>query len=289
MIAAEILAQVKELELHTRRILSGSVIGGTKTRQKGFGFEFDQLRSYQYGDDVRLIDWKSSAKNQNNLMVRQYFEDRNRTILICLDLSASTMFGSKKYLKQQVMQQIAGILALAGAWSSDKVGLILFSDRIEKIVHPAKGHKHVHMLLAEMFAHKPVGTGTDFAPVVDFVAQHGGKQSMVLMISDFINIDIEHIFKKITCTKDVIAISCNDAQEKMMHNVGYVWMQDPETGEIALVHSAGFAGKRLNQNLALRMQDQKSLWAKSQVDLLMLQNQETMMHDLLHFFQKRML
>src|SRR3990167_3131830 len=186
MISADIVQKVKELEIHTRRLLSGSVMGGNKSRQKGFGFEFDQLRSYQYGDDVRLIDWKGSARNANNLLVRQYFEERNRTIMICLDLSASTMFGSTELLKQEIMQQIAGVLALAGQYSQDQVGLILFSDRIEKTIPAAKGDKHVHEILSNLFAYQAVGTGTDFDVLCEYVANRVVKRAIVLVISDFI-------------------------------------------------------------------------------------------------------
>lgn len=289
MITADIVAKVKELEIHTRRILSGSRLGASRARQKGFGFEFDQLRAYQYGDDVRLIDWKSSARNYNNLLVRQYFEDRNRTVMICLDLSASTNFGSTVYLKQDIFKQIAGALALACAWSQDKVGLILFSDRIEKMVYPAKGHKHVHGLLHEMFMHHPVGIGTDFNLLCDYVASRVPKQAIVLMISDFIDSDFSHALKKVVCNKEVIAINCGDPQEKILQDVGYLWMKDLETGEIELVNSSGSSGRRLAAGLQDRIHKQNMIWGKSNIDLLMLQNQATFMHDLLMFFQKRMI
>jgi uncharacterized protein (DUF58 family) len=289
MIAVEIAQKVKELEIHTRRMLSGSLIGSSKTRQKGFGFEFDQLRSYQYGDDVRLIDWKSSARNFNNLLVRQYFEERNRTIMICVDVSASTMFGSTQYLKYEIMQQVAGILALAGQWSQDQVGLILFSDRIEKMVPPAKGQKHVHGLLTDLFSHQVVGKGTDFDLLCEHVAQRVTKRAMVLVISDFIGGDFSQSVKKIAHDKDVIAINMNDIQEKKMSNVGLVWMKDPETGSVDLVNTAGLSTHRLTQALSLRLSKQNLALQGCNVDSLYIQDEKTLMHDLLVFFQKRMM
>ena len=222
MIAAEIAQKIKELEIHTRRMLAGSLIGGSKSRQKGFGFEFDQLRSYQYGDDVRLIDWKGSARNANNLLVRQYFEERNRTIMICLDLSASTMFGSTELLKQEIMQQIAGVLALAGQYSQDQVGLILFSDRIEKTIPAAKGDKHVHEILSNLFAYQAVGTGTDFDVLCEYVANRVVKRAIVLVISDFIGSNFSRSVKKIAHDKEVIAIQVSDPQETNLSSFGYV-------------------------------------------------------------------
>ncbi|MBP6892060.1 DUF58 domain-containing protein [Candidatus Babeliales bacterium] len=289
MIAVEIAQKVKELEIYTRRMLSGSLIGNSKTRQKGFGFEFDQLRTYQYGDDVRLIDWKSSARNFNNLLVRQYFEERNRTIMICVDVSASTMFGSNQYLKYEIMQQVAGILALAGQWSQDQVGLILFSDRIEKMLPPAKGQKHVHGILTDLFSYQAVGKGTDFDFLCEHVAQRVAKRAMILVISDFIGGDFSQSVKKIAHDKDVIAINVTDLQEKKMNNVGLVWMKDPETGSIELVNVAGSSQQQLSQALSLRLSKQNLAFQGCNVDNLYIQDEKTLMHDLLVFFQKRMM
>lgn len=152
MISKKIAQYVKELEIHTRRVLNGTHIGGFKSRQKGFGLDFDQLRGYQHGDDVRLIDWKSSARTGNqNLFVREYHEERNRTFMICLDVSASTLYGSQDVLKQDIMRQISGVVSLAAEYAKDKVGLILFSDHIEKVIPAGKGQQHVHHIIETIF------------------------------------------------------------------------------------------------------------------------------------------
>jgi uncharacterized protein (DUF58 family) len=289
MMTAEVAAKVKELEIHTKRILQGSGIGGSRTRQKGFGFEFDQLRSYQFGDDVRLIDWKSSARNFNNLLVRQYFEDRNRSIMICLDVSPSTYFGSTDSLKQDMGKQIAGALALAGQYSQDKVGLLLFSDHVEKMIPAAKGNQHVHGLLDTLFSHQPTGKSTDFFNVSQTIAARIPKRSIVVIISDFIVPDLAESLKRMVFDKEVIAITCADPQEQALANVGYVWMKDPETGSQKLVNTNLSSGRKLHEGLANRIALQKSTWRKFNVDMLHLQNPTTCLHDLLTFFQKRMI
>ncbi|MCX5924019.1 MAG: DUF58 domain-containing protein [Candidatus Dependentiae bacterium] len=286
MISADIAQKVKELEIHTRRLLSGSNIGGYKSRQKGFGFEFDQLRSYQYGDDVRLIDWKSSARTPDNLLVRQYFEERNRTFMICLDLSASTYFGSGDVLKQDVMKQIAGVLSLAAEWGKDKVGLIIFSDQVEKVIPPARGQKHVQKLLTELFSYKQTGKKTDLNVLFDYVASRVAKRSIVFVISDFIADDFEKALKKTLFDKEVIAISCQDRQEEKMSDVGLVWTQDSESDSLVLVNTAS---KKITSGLQQRLQDQKKILKKSGVDLLSLKAQGQFMHELIMFFQKRMM
>ncbi len=289
MISAEVAQKVKELEIHTRRLLSGSKIGGSKSRQKGFGFEFDQLRSYQYGDDVRLIDWKSSARSPDNILVRQYHEERNRTFMICLDVSASTNFGSGEFLKQDVMKQIAGVLSLAAEQGKDKVGLILFSDRIEKMIPPARGRNHVQELLVELFSYKPAGKKTDLNVLFNYVASHVAKRSILFVVSDFITDDFEQSLKKVVFDKEVIAIACNDKQEETVANVGLVWMQDSESGELVLINSSSNRGHGISSGLQQRLQDQQKMLKKSGIDLLNVQVQGQFMHDLIMFFQKRMI
>jgi len=286
MISQKLLAQVKELELHVHRLLASSGIGATRSKQRGFGFEFDQLRSYQYGDDVRLIDWKSSARSSSNLMIRQYFEERNRVFMICLDVSSSTFFGSGNHTKQEVMQQIAGVLALAGAWSGDQVGLILFSDKIECHIPAAKGKYHVHHIIETIFSYKPQKSRTDINVLCDFVITHGMKKANLLVVSDFIAPDFSASIKKITSKQNFIAVNYVDTREKNLKNFGYVWMQDLETDDKVLVN---MNSSELSKGLENRIKDQKLLLQSLGVETIMLQDSKNFMHDLITFFKKRMI
>lgn len=289
MIAVELAHKIKELELHTRRILNGSGIGATRSAQKGFGFEFDQLRAYQYGDDVRLIDWKSSARSSDTLYIRQYFEERNRTFMICLDVSPSTGFGSGKYTKQEIMQQIAGVLALAAGWSKDKVGLILFSDHVEHMTPPGSGQYHIHHMIEKIFTHQSRGLTTSIDALCQYGLTHVPKKSTMLVISDFIAPDFTTTLKKIVVHKNVVAITCLDSQETLLQDVGLVWMQDPETGAQVLVNSSGGANSFISQGLHSRLRDQKTTLRKAGVETLVLSSQHTFMHELITFFKKRMI
>lgn len=289
MIAAELARKVKELELHTRRILSGSGIGATRSAQKGFGFEFDQLRAYQYGDDVRLIDWKSSARSFDTLYIRQYFEERNRTFMVCLDVSPSTRFGSGEHSKQEIMQQIAGILLLAAGWSKDKVGLILFSDHVEYMIPPGKGQYHIHRMVEKIFTHQPQGSTTNIEVLCQYGLTHVPKKSTMLVISDFIAPDFSAVLKKVAVRKNFVAITCLDPQETILPDVGLVWMQDPETGSRVLVNSSGGARSSISQGLQNRLRDQKTTLRKAGVEILVLKSQQEFMHELISFFKKRMI
>jgi len=288
MISKKIAQQVRELEIHTRRVLNGSQLGGSQSRQKGFGFEFDQLRSYQYGDDVRLIDWKSSARSGGSLFVRQYHEERNRTFMLCLDISASTLFGSHMMLKQDMMKQIAGVLSLAAEYGKDKVGLILFSDHIEKVIPPAKGRQHVHHVIETVFSHKPKGTKTNLSKLFEHVAQITLKEAIVFVISDFIAADYEKALKQVVVNKEVIAISCVDLQEVALANIGLIWMLDPETGELALVDTRKKKKDVLRDALKDRLLLQKKMIQKHKVDFVQINAHKNFIHDVLMFFQKRL-
>lgn len=286
MISQKLISQVKELELHVQRLLSSSGIGATRSKQRGFGFEFDQLRSYQYGDDVRLIDWKSSARNTQSLMIRQYLEEKNREFMICLDVSASTFFGSGKHSKQEIMQQIAGVLALAGSWTGDKVGLVLFSDIVELHIPAAKGKHHVHRIVETIFSHKPQNIKTDINALCDFVINHGMKKANLLVVSDFIAPDFSKGVKKIMSKQNFIAISFIDPKEKDLSNFGYVWTHDLETGNQALVN---MNNSKLSKSLESRIKDQKLLLRNLGVEEIVLHDPKNFMHDLISFFKKRMI
>lgn len=289
MVLKEHAQKIKELELHTRRIFSGSAVGSTRSTQKGSGYDFDQLRTYQYGDDVRLIDWKSSARSMSNLYVRQYFEERNRTFMICLDISASTMFGSGTHSKQEIMQQIAGVLALAAAWSKDQVGLILFSDHVEHVIPPSRNPHNVYAIVEKIFAHKPQGKKTDFTALCDYVLKHVSKKSTLLVVSDFITSDFSISLKKIMSSMNFVSIAYLDNLETAMHDVGLIWMRDPETDQLALVNTSKGSSKFLSQQLQLRLNNQNAAFHKIGLETLVLKSQQTFMHDLITFFQKRMI
>src|SRR5665647_3240289 len=146
MISSEILKKIKQIEIYTQRLLTGSLVGDSRSAIKGQGLEFDQLREYQMGDDVRFIDWSSSAR-MDKLLVKQYIEERNRTVLLAVDVSASTFFSSDQELKNESMAQIASVLALVADYGKDHVGLILFSDEIEEFVPPSAGRMHVRLIM----------------------------------------------------------------------------------------------------------------------------------------------
>lgn len=286
MVAAEVALKVKNLEIRTRRFLSGSSVGASKSRRKGFGLDFDQLRPYEHGDDVRFIDWKSSARSIDQLMVRQCFEEKSRTFMICLDVSASTIFGSGDILKQEAMRQIAGALIIAANYGKDAVGLILFSDTVEKVIAPSRGHKHMQNLIHQIFSYSSSGKKTNLTVLFDYVAEKIVKRSAIFVLSDFIAQDFEKSLKKVVFDKELISVICHDDQEEMLSNVGLVWMKDPETDDLALVNTVSSSASKIGAFFKNRADGIKKILKHAGSSCVSIRAETDFMEDLIKFFQK---
>lgn len=229
MIAPEVLSRIKEIEIFTRRLVSSAHVGGTTSTYKGSGLEFDQIREYHVGDDVRFIDWHSTAR-ANRVLIKQYMEERNRIIILAVDCSSSTFFGSNVRLKYDSMAEIAGVLALVANYAKDQVGLLLFSDTVECYIPPSKGHQHSRLILEKLFSVKPRSVKTNLRVGLDHVAAQKKRNALVFLISDFIDQqDYEKQLGHITSLYDVIAIRVTDAMETALPAVGFLTIEDKET------------------------------------------------------------
>ena len=293
MLSPEILKQINLIELHTKKILSGSLIGSNKSKQKGAGFEFDQIREYQPGDDIRFIDWKGSARS-NKLLVRQYNEERSRTIMLMVDGSASTKFTSGTLRKFDVASHIASVLALAGVHTNDSVGLIIFSNEIKKIIPPQRGRSHVLSIISTLFSYQPEGT-TNLAIPLEHLAQLKRRDVMAFLLSDFIETENDVDYKKYLYhaarATDLVAINCHDPREKSLHIRGLLDVEDLETGEQATLDMQQFR-KSLTDLLQIRSKKQANLLKKHHINLLEISpeqiNNQTYIQTLIKFFAQRM-
>lgn len=291
MVHAEVLAKIKELKLHAHKILQSSSGGVMQSKQHGFGFDFDQLRNYSYGDDVRRIDWKSSARNPHSLFVRQYFQERNGSYLVCLDISKSMSFSSDAYTKLEMLQQVAGSLILAASWYKDRIGLLLFDGAVQLYIPPARGIAHMNRLLSELFSAQPKSCQTDFNELSNYIVKHVSSKTALFIVSDFIDEKdgVKNLFKKITINREVVSILATDKHETSFVDVGYLWMQDLETGVVDLVDSKQLVKNKFDNLLLQRKKALSEIMMSHRVDFLELTNYQTCMYDLLKFFHKRML
>jgi uncharacterized protein (DUF58 family) len=287
MVSKDIAKRVRQIEIHTKRLLSGSLVGQSSSAVKGSGFEFDQIREYQQGDDVRFIDWKSSAR-MDKLMIRQYIEERNRSILLLVDISGSSFFGSGSRLKFEVIAELAAVIALAGEYAKDHVGLLLFSDQVELFIPPNCGQRHIHHLLEELFSYKPKHVKTSITVALEHVAKLHIKNAIVFLISDFISASFKRALNVVARKHDVIAVRCLDKNELAMPAVGFLTVVDDETGDETVIDVRS-ATSAVNHYCHERLYEQNRNFSLCGVDLLDIKSTQPYIHDMVKFFKKRML
>lgn len=287
MLSPEILKKIAEIEIHTRRIMSSTLIGDSRSAQKGSGFEFNQIRDYQMGDDVRFIDWRACARS-GKLLIKEYIEERSRTIMILLDVSASTVFTSTAQTKLDVMRQVAAVLTFVAGFSKDRVGLIAYSDRIEAVIPPATGPVHVHSVIKKIFSCSALGSSTNSKVAFDRLMLMKNRKAALFIVSDCIDQNLNVILPKIGRIFETVVIRCLDGAEKSMPKVGFLPIQDPETGMSYVLDTRKFS-LRYGQNfLENRTREQRAFLVKYGVDCLDIVNSNTFIRDVIQFFRRRM-
>ncbi len=287
MVSKDILKKIASIEIHTKRILAASLMGDSRSAQKGSGFEFSQIRDYYVGDDVRFIDWRASARS-NKLLVREYIEERSRTIMILLDISKSTLFTSGTETKASVMQQVAAILALVGNHSKDRVGLIIYAGDVERVIPPAYGQAHVHAILEAIFASEPVNSGTHGAAALRRLSTMKQRHMAVFMITDGIDTSLPQALKLAARRYEIVLLRCADSLEQTIPRVGFLPIMDLETGEAAVLDTRSRGGKRLQAYLQHKYVEDQTVYAGYGIDCLNLVNNETFFGDVVRFFRRRM-
>ena len=285
MISPEILKKIQEIKIRTRRVMNGTLVGGHVTKLKGSGFEFDQIRAYSYGDDIRFMDWNSSART-GKLLVRQYLEEKNRTIMLCLDVSASTFFASTQDVASDIMRQVIAVLAFAAESEQDNVGLILFSDVIEKFIPPSRGNKHSMLLMETIFSYKPQHKKTDMNVLCRYLIESFTKEAAVFIVSDFIADDFEQSLKQLACKREVLAVRCLDMVVRNLPAVGYLWGQDPETQATTLLYLSPSHITELHKKLQNRLTQQDEILRKCRIDCVDIVANQTFIKTLILFFKR---
>lgn len=282
-LSKEVVQKIKQIEIHTRRLLRGTQVGDYRSAQKGTGLDFDQIREYQLGDDVRFIDWNASARS-DSLLVKQYRQERNRTVMLLVDQSASTLFGSDELLQSEVIAQIASILALVAECGKDAVGALLFADQVIKTIAPGRGRQHVHVIMEYLFTQNPSGT-TNIASALEKLLAVQKQQAIVFIISDFLSDGYEKLLKIVAQKHELIAIRCLDPRQKTFKNCGMLAVQDPETGESGLLQTGS---QQFNTLLAEQAYATESLLKKCGVELLDITIDRPFIGEIIRFFRKKM-
>lgn len=277
MISSKIRLHIKALELRTRKILRGFSSGENYSGLRGSGYEFDQIRPYEQGDDLRFIDWKSSARS-NKFLCKQYFDDKNRDVVICVDVSSSIKYSTSVNDKQFVINQIASVLALVCEHARDTVTLILFSDKIDLILFRDSGVNHTARIIETLFSFEiKDNTRTDFKNLFKYLDKNGFKNSFVLLISDFISKDInQKDLNSLSLFNQVVAIQCLDKMERSFEDVGLLNLKDIETGESLFLNT-----KNISNSFYINFK-------KSGIPHLVLDLDRDFLPPLISFFNKNM-
>ena len=283
----ELLKKVRKIEIKTRR-LSDHVFGGEyHSTFKGRGMTFSEVRQYQFGDDVRSIDWNVTAR-YNEPYVKVFEEERELTLMLLVDISGSELFGTDKQFKNEIVTEIAATLAFSALQNNDKIGLILFSDEIELFIPPKKGKSHVLRIIRELIEYKGQSKKTDLVNALKYLSNVMKKKAIVFVLSDFITEDYKDTLKIVSNKHDVTGIRVYDKHEEQLPNLGMVQMQDQETGETILVNTAS---KKVRRNYETyyteRANDFLESFRKSGAGALSCRVDESYVKKLLGYFKKR--
>jgi uncharacterized protein (DUF58 family) len=283
----ELLKKVRKIEIKTRR-LSDHIFGGEyHSTFKGRGMTFSEVRQYQFGDDVRNIDWNVTAR-YSEPYVKVFEEERELTMMLMVDVSGSELFGTEQQFKNEVVTEIAATLAFSATQNNDKIGLILFSDKVELYIPPKKGRSHVLRIIRELIEFKPESKKTNLAEALKFMQNVMKKKAIVFVLSDFIVDDYHQTMKIVSGKHDVTGIRIYDKREEEIPNLGMVQMQDEETGEYMLVNTSSKKvrlnyGKFYNEKVAYY----KDSFTKSGAGAIDCRVDESYVKKLLGYFKRR--
>jgi len=294
-ISSEILKKVRQVEIKTNRLVDDTLSGHYRSVFRGRGMDFDEVREYVPGDDVRTIDWNVTART-GRTFVKKFTEERELTIMLIIDVSASGEFGSSSQSKLEIIAELGSVIAFSAVRNNDKVGLILFTEEVELYIPPAKGRSHILRLVREILFFQPAGRGTDLEAALDFANQVIRRRAVVFLISDFclpgdFSASLEGLRPKLMITNrhhDLIAVSVSDPREREMPDIGLLNIEDSETGEQVELDTTRPEIRDHFTQLADERRGELSHSIRScGVDLLELSTDKAYLPVLLNFFNSR--
>jgi len=287
MIPEELAKKIRYIQIHSSKTVNDVLAGEYHSIFKGQGMEFEEVRPYQPGDDVRAIDWNVTART-GEPFIKRYREERELSVIFLVDLSASGDFGSTGKLKNEVAAEICALLAFSAIKNNDKVGLIIFTGEIELFVPPGKGTSHVLRVIRDLLEFKPRQTRTDIRQAIQFLGRVTTKKCVVFLVSDFLETDFAQPLRAIGAKHDVVAISIADPLEMRMPDVGLVELEDAETGEWVQIDTSSPAFRSRYEGLSEdRRRELRDLFRSMGIDQLEVITNRDHVRDLVAFFRTR--
>lgn len=278
---------IRHIEIRSKRLVNELFSGEYHSSFKGRGIEFSHVREYSWGDDVRTIDWKTSAR-KSDLYVKLFSEERERTMILVLDGSGSMLFGSRRRTKKELAAEVAAVLAFSAIMNNDKVGLLIFSDRVEKFIPPRKGRSHVLVILEEIMSFRTKSRKTDIKAALSFIRSIQKKQAIVFLLTDLVDERYEKAMKILNARHDFVLVHLEDPLDTEVPPSGILMLRDPETGEEIVVDAAS-SGALEEYRTARRVQREavmKTLRG-GRIDTIYLQTDRSIIGALNRFFRYR--
>ena len=286
-VPTDVLRQVRLMELRTRGLVNALFTGEYHSVFKGQGMEFAEVREYVDGDEVRTIDWNVTAR-MGHPFVKRFVEERELTVMLAVDHSGSERFGTVQRFKSELATEIGAVLAMSAIRNNDRVGALLFTDRVEHVVPPGKGRRHVLRLIRDVLVHEPEGRGTDIPAAIDYLAKMLPHRSIIFLISDFVATGLERPLKILAQRHDVIAVTITDPRERVLPDIGLARFTDPETGAVVGVDTGD---RVLRERFAKAMQDEvdarTQLLRRLAIDEVAVRTDQRYVEPLLRFFRLR--
>lgn len=283
----ELLKKVRQIEIRTRGLVNQVFSGEYHSVFKGRGMEFSEVREYQFGDDIRNIDWNVTARF-GHPYVKIFEEERELTVILLVDMSGSQFFGSSLLTKQQVAAEVSAVLAFSALKNNDKVGLILFSDKVEKFIPPRKSKSHTLRIIRELLSFEPVGKGTNLKNALEYLNHTIKKKSIVFLLSDFQDSGYEKILRIIGKKHDLVGIVISDERENNIPKLGLINFIDPETGEKLSIDTSN---KNFQKFFSKKKEEfdnyRKQTFISSRLDVINVNTRETYIKPLVNFFRMR--
>ena len=283
---SELFSEIRKIEIVTRNLVNDQLAGQYHSVFKGRGMAFDEVRQYQQGDDVRLIDWNVSAR-MNEPYIKVFVEEREMTVMLMVDVSASLSFGTVT-TKSRLSAKLAAIFAFSAIQNNDRVGLIMFSDKIELFVPPKKGKKHVLRVVQEILRFRPEGKGTNISCGLDYLNKVTKHKSVGVLISDFQDEQYERALRLANSRHDLIPICISDPAEELLPGMGVVYMEDTESGEVFAVDTdSPKVRAAFEREMKHRRAEREHLFRKNRIDFINMSSGNDNMTPLVNFFKRR--
>ncbi len=287
MIPKEILKKVRQIEIRTKGLVNDLFGGEYHSVFKGRGMTFSEVREYVAGDDIRLIDWNVTART-GQPFIKIFEEERELTVYILVDVSRSGHFGTRSQFKSEIAAEIAAVMGFSAIKNQDKVGLLLFSDHVEKYIAPKKGRSHILRVVREVLYHKPQGESTSISQALDFLMKVAKRKSVVFLISDFMD---ESFWKSISLVNrkhDLIGLQISDPAENSLPNIGLMKVHDPETGEKFWIDTSSKEQRNSGESQALQKRSAfKNECNRIGLDIIKLKTDEDYVEPIMTYFHRR--